>query len=336
MTTELIVGDEVFDLLVGEWDALAGRGMTDTPFQGWAYQRAWWTHLHPAGSTLLTVIVRDETDAPAAIGCFYHLDGALYFNGCIEESDYLDLIAPAERAEWAWRAVLDCLEAVDTPAWERLELCNIPENSPTRAILPALTQQRSYTHHEEQAEVCPIINLPDTFDAYLESLDSKQRREISRKLRRAEAADMTTAVIGPEDDLDAAVGRFLELLQMSTFEKREWLNEGRRAVFYEVARAAHTAGTLQLMFTGIEGQTAAALFNFDYKGRIWVYNSGLDPTAFAALSPGVVLTAAAIERAIDLGRAQFDFMRGSEEYKYRLGAVDSRIYRLQLQRPPGR
>jgi CelD/BcsL family acetyltransferase involved in cellulose biosynthesis len=121
-------------------------------------------------------------------------------------------------------------------------------------------------------------------------------------------------------------------LQKSTFEKRDWLNAGRRAVFHDVARAAQAAGTLQLMFCGIDGRAAAALFNFDYRNRIWVYNSGLDPSAFAALSPGVVLTSAAIERAIALDRAEFDFLRGDEEYKYRFGAVDVPIYRLLIGR----
>lgn len=336
MATELLVGESAFAALAGEWDSLASRGMTDTPFQTLAYQRAWWTHLHPPDATLLTVTVRDTTGALAAIGCFFNMDGRLYFNGCVEETDYLDLIAPAEHAAAAWAAILDCLETVGAPVWEGLELCNIPEQSPTRSILPALAQQRGYTFEEEQAEVCPIISLSPTFDDYLEKLDSKQRREIGRKLRRAEAAELLTTVVGPDDDLDTAVARFLELLQLSTFEKRDWLNEARRAVFYEVAHAARDAGTLQLMFTGIEDRAAAALFNFDYKDRIWVYNSGLDPAAFAALSPGVVLTAAAIERAIQLGRHEFDFMRGSEEYKYRFGAEDTRIYRLRLQRPTGK
>ncbi|HQF70856.1 MAG TPA: GNAT family N-acetyltransferase [Promineifilum sp.] len=331
MATKLFVGDGVFEALAGEWDALATRGMTDTPFQTWAYQRAWWTHLRPPDSTLLTVAARDEDDQLAAIGCFFHRDGALHFNGCIEETDYLDLIAPAERAEWAWSAVLDCLERAE-PAWTALALCNVPAASPTRAVLPALAQQHGYAVHEEQIEVCPTIPLPETFEAYLESLDSKQRRELSRKLRRAEGAELTTTAVGPAEDVHAAVERFLELLQMSTFEKRDWLNDGRRAVFHEVARAAQTAGTLQLLFCGIEDRTAAALFNFDYRNRIWVYNSGLDPSAFAALSPGVVLTAAAIERAVALGRAEFDFLRGDEEYKYRFGAVDQPIYRLHVSR----
>ena len=335
MSTELYVGGGSFEALAAEWDTLAARGMTDTPFQTLSYQRAWWTHLQPPDSTLLTVAVRDAAGALMGVGCFYNLNGTLYFNGCVEETDYLDLIGAPDNAELAWREVLDCLESVESPAWRCLGLCNIPETSPSRTILPDLARQRGYTFDEELAEVCPTITLPDTFDAYLESLDGKQRREISRKLRRAEAADMTTTVVGPEDDVDAAVVRFLDLLQKSTFEKRDWLNEGRRAVFHEVARAAQAAGTLQLMFTGVDERAAATLFNFDYKGRIWVYNSGLDPAAFSALSPGVVLTAAAIEYAIKLGRTEFDFLRGNEEYKYRFGAVNTSIFRLSLQRPAG-
>jgi CelD/BcsL family acetyltransferase involved in cellulose biosynthesis len=275
----------------------------------------------------LTVATRDESGELAGIGCFFAQDGRLHFNGCVEETDYLDLIAPAGRAGEVWRATLDCLCTGEAPAWDALELCNVPEASPTRSVLPRLSRLE-----EELAEVCPIIHLPDTFDAYLDSLDSKQRRELTRKLRRAEAAEVSTIVANDEADIDAEVDSFLELLQKSTYEKRDWLNKGRRALFHEVARAARAAGTLQLMFTSIEGRRAAALFNFDYRGRVWVYNSGLDPTAFAALSPGVVLTATAIERAIQLGRHAFDFLRGDEEYKYRFGAVDSRIYRLRLDR----
>ncbi len=332
MKTELVIGEAVFDELAGAWDALAAQGMTDTPFQTLAYQRAWWTHVRPTDATLLTITARDDSGL-RAIGCFFNHEGTLRFNGCVEETDYLDLIAAPDSAAAAWAALLDCLETVESPEWDVLELCNIPQDSPTPHILPELARQRGYSFEEAVAEVCPVIALPASFDDYLERLDSKERRELSRKMRRAEAAELTTTIVDPAEDIEAATTRFLDLLQRSTLEKRDWLNAGRRAVFHEVARAAQAAGTLQLMFTGIEGRDAAALFNFDYKDRIWVYNSGLDPAAFAALSPGVVLTATAIEHSIQLGRATFDFLRGSESYKYRFGAVDTTIYRHRLQRP---
>jgi CelD/BcsL family acetyltransferase involved in cellulose biosynthesis len=50
------------------------------------------------------------------------------------------------------------------------------------------------------------------------------------------------------------------------------------------------------------------------------------------LSLGVVLTAKAIEHAIENGRSTFDFLRGNETYKYRFGAKDTEIYRLAISR----
>lgn len=323
-------GEAVFAELQQQWDGLARQAMTDTPFQTWAYQRAWWHHLHPSNGTLHTVAVYRDDNTLGAIACFYLIEGVLYFNGCVEETDYLDLIVRREEAETAWTAVFDCLCQDGFPHWTALDLCNVPETSLTRQILPQIAQQRGFLFQESVHEVCPIIELPDSFEVYLESLDKKQRHELRRKLRRAEGGEVTLKVVGASDNLTEEVDDFLRLLQMSTVQKRQWLNNGRRAVFHEIAKAALEAGTLQLMFVLVEGQKAAALFNFDYKERTWVYNSGLDPESFSALSVGVVLTANAIELAIQNGRKTFDFLRGNEEYKYRFGAVDTKVYRLQL------
>ncbi|WP_420643369.1 GNAT family N-acetyltransferase [Candidatus Leptofilum sp.] len=330
MITELINGSDVFTLLAEEWDTLAQQGMTDTPFQTLAYQKAWWTHLHPENGRLHTLTVRNEEKELLAIACLYNVDGNLYFNGCVEETDYLDLIAAPDHAEIAWQAIIDCLCSPNFPEWHSIDLCNIPEASPSRSILSHEAQRRGFLFDEQVNEVCPIIPLANTFEEYLAGIDSKQRREINRKLRRAKGADAQLVMVGPEDDIETAVSDFLDLLQKSTFEKRDWLNDGRRAVFYEAAHAAQKAGTLQLLFMEVGGKKAAGLFNFDYKDRIWVYNSGLDPALFGALSLGVVITAKAIEYGIENGRKTFDFLRGNETYKYRFGAQDTTIYRIQL------
>lgn len=331
MHVQLFEGKEAFAALAGVWDELAMAGMTNTPFQRFAYQRAWWEHLPPAGATLHTVVGM-EGERPLTIGCFYLVDGVVHFNGCLEETDYLDLIAAPEYAEAGWTAVFEALHSPNFPQWHTLDFCNVPSASLTRTILPQLAQKYGYSWQESVQEVCPIIQLADTFDGYLDGIDSKQRREIQRKMRRAEASGVTLRVVGQDDDVVTAVDQFLTLLQSSTFEKRDWLNEGRRALFYDTAAAAQKAGTLQLMFVEVNGERAAALFNFDYNGRIWVYNSGLNPNAFGPLSLGVVLTAMAIEYAIANGRSEFDFLRGNEIYKYRFGAQDTTIHRQHITR----
>ena len=330
LKTQLIHGDRVFTDLAPEWDELAERAMTDTPFQSLAYQHAWWRLLQPQAGSLHTIAVRDRGDELVAIACFYLIDGILYFNGCVEETDYLDLIGPAGQAEAAWPAVFDRLCDPSFPDWTGLDLCNIPAASPTRTILPQMALRCNQPFREEIHEVCPVIALPATFDDYLGQIDKKQRHEIRRKLRRAAAAGARVTRVGPNDDLAQAVEDFLALLQKSTREKQEWLNDGRRAVFHDVAQAAHETGTLQLLFAEVNGRKAAGLFNFDYGRRIWVYNSGLDPAAFGHLSLGVVVTARAIEMAIEKGHDTFDFLRGAETYKYRFGAQDTRVYRNRI------
>jgi CelD/BcsL family acetyltransferase involved in cellulose biosynthesis len=330
MKIEFNNGDHIFELLAGEWDALVQQSMTNTPFQRLAYQRAWWQHCGPENGKLHTITVRESDGRLTAIACFYNIDGVLYFNGCTQETDYLDLIVAEKDAAAAWTAVLDCLCSSGFPTWHALDLCNVPAASHTRQILPQEAAHRGFLHEESVHEVCPVITLNTTFERYLESIDSKQRRELQRKLRRAEAANAVLHVVGPDEDVTQAVDDFLELLQKSTFEKRDWLTNGRRALFHEVAQAAHQDGYLQLLFMEVDGRKAATLFNFDYNNRIWVYNSGLDPVNFSSLSLGVVITAKAIEYATAHGRAEFDFLRGNETYKYRFGAQDTVIYRQQI------
>lgn len=333
MYAEIISGEKIFDILADEWDDLVQRGMTDTPFQSLAYQKSWWQHLHPHGSELHSIVTRSDDHELIGIACLYITEeGVIHFNGCVEETDYLDLIVEADHAEQSWELIYTLLYSDDYPKWRLIELCNVPANSTTRTILGSLAEKHGHCIAESVYEVCPIIHLPNSFDAYLEMIDSKQRREIQRKLRRANAAGIDFHVLGDDEDLEQSINEFLLLLQKSTFEKRDWLNEGRKALFVDVARAAQAAGTLQLVFLRIQGENTAALFNFDYRDRIWVYNSGLDPTIYGNLSLGVVLTANAIEWAIEHNRSEFDFLRGGETYKYRFGAQDTEVYKIQVSR----
>jgi CelD/BcsL family acetyltransferase involved in cellulose biosynthesis len=192
MKTEIIHGSKVFDVLRNEWDELVGRSMTNTPFQSLAYQRSWWHNL--GEGDLFTITIRESTENLIAIGCFYLRDGTIYFNGCIEETDYLDLLASTTLAETAWEVILECLDSTGFPSWNDLDLCNVPEISPTNTILRDLSRRRGYEFSLEEFDVCPVIALPDTFDAYLANLPKKQRHEIRRKVRRADSAGARVSI----------------------------------------------------------------------------------------------------------------------------------------------
>jgi CelD/BcsL family acetyltransferase involved in cellulose biosynthesis len=253
--------------------------------------------------------------------------------GCVEVADYLDLIVVEGREEEVYAAVVDYLASPQVPAWDVLDLCNVHQDSPTLAVLPSLAEGHGWTASVAKEDVCPIAQLPGSWDEYLQMLNKKHRHELRRKLRRAEAqGDLDWYIVGPEHTLGDEVEDFLDLMAASAPDKEAFLTPQMRSFFRQLAHAMYDAGWLQLAFLKVEGQKAAAYFNFIYDNRVLVYNSGLNWQSFPHLSIGIVLAAYCIQDAIKQGREAFDFMQGDERYKYQLGGQDVEVRRLAIRK----
>jgi CelD/BcsL family acetyltransferase involved in cellulose biosynthesis len=326
-----------FSALKPEWDALLSRSRIDTLFLTWEWQSTWWKHLGEGKLLLLGFRAEDDGRligiAPLFLCRTEEGQSLLYVIGCRDVSDYLDLIIERGQEEAVYQVLLDYLEK-QAPAWDLLDLCNIPQESLTYVRFRELASARGYQTRVETEDVCPVIDLPATWEDYLKQLDKKQRHEVRRKLRHAESeADTQFVVVGADRDLAAEMRAFVELHQKSTPEKTKFMDPQMQRFFFEVAQLLQARGWLQLTFLEIEGKKAASLLNFDYQDSILVYNSGYDPAHFAQLSPGWVVTARCIEHAIALGRHKFDFLRGNEDYKYRFGGRDTEVRRLLIAKP---
>ena len=78
---------------------------------------------------------------------------------------------------------------------------------------------------------------------------------------------------------------------------------------------------------GDRGEVAAAAFSFADDSGYYLYNSAYEPE-LSHLSPGQVLLGALIEKAIDRRLKVFDFLKGDEAYKYRLGSAKRPLYEI--------
>lgn len=335
MKTQVYTDAAGFAALHEEWNPLLHHSVSDTIFLTWEWQSTWWEHL--GEGELYLVAVRDGSQLSGIAPLYLTTsdDGLneLSIVGCRDVSDYLDLIAASGQEEKVYSALLDWLGSNEAPAWDQADLCNIPAASPTHSLLADMAAAQGYQVQTEVEDVCPIIPLPSTWDEYLSSLDGKQRHEIRRKIRKAEGSEQVNwYVVDEERDLAAEMGAFIELHQKSAVDKHQFMDAQMKGFFHAVAQVLHEAGWLQLAFIEINGDKAATMLNFDYRDSILVYNSGFDPQKYAWLSPGIVILAYCIQRAIELGRAKFDFMRGDEEYKLRFGGQPTEVYRLLIAR----
>jgi CelD/BcsL family acetyltransferase involved in cellulose biosynthesis len=325
-----------FEILAEEWNELLHHSTADTIFLTLEYQRTWWQQLGE-GELIILAARNDDAKLVGIAPLFTTINPqgqrTLATVGCVEVSDYLDLIVAQGQEEMVYAALVDYLASPSAPAWDLLDLCNVHQDSPTLEVLPVLAQARGWSVSTARDDVCPIVQLPGTWEEYLDMLEGKQRREIRRKLRRTGAETAQNwYIVGPEHDLEAEVEEFLDLMAASAQDKADFLTPRMRSFFRQLARVAYDAGWLQLAFLQVREQNAASYFNFIYNNRVLVYNSGLDWRTFPKLGAGIILTAHCIRHAIEHGRETFDFMQGAERYKYQFGGQDVEVRRLVIQR----
>ncbi len=326
---------DLFDQLQPEWNELLHRSTSDRIFSTWEWQSNWWKAYQ--SGRLWVITCRDEHDhlvglAPWFIENHPTSGQVVRSIGCVEVTDYLDIIVDRGYIE----PVLNCFAgfvAMHTENFDLLDLCNIPEYSPTLQRFAQSLIHYGLSVEITQQEVCPVIQLPDTWEGYLtEILDKKERHEIRRKLRRAES-ETRWYIVGIEHNLDEEIDRFFALMSASHPDKAGFLRDSQNAEFFRrIIPVAYENGWLQLSFLTVHGKPAATYLNFDYNGHILVYNSGLLPGEYGHLSPGIVLLALNIRYAIETKHKLLDFLRGSESYKYRLGGRDTPVFMLKAQR----
>jgi CelD/BcsL family acetyltransferase involved in cellulose biosynthesis len=298
------------------------------------YQRAWWQHLG-RGELVLIAIRADDNRLVglAPLFCTLNEKGQrqLNFVGCVDVSDYLDLLVDKAYLPLVQQALLDYLEHSPEIGWDVLSLCSLPHNSLTHTHLAEAARDRGWQVTVQEQDVCPVITLPESWETYLAGINKKQRHEIRRKMRKLETeTEARWYVVDSAPQLAAAMSDFIDLHRKSARDKKDFWDEDLTQFFYTLAEELAETGYLKLFFLELNQVKAAALLCFDYDNQFLLYNSGYDPDLFAHLSPGNVLVSYTIEEAMRLGRTRYDFLRGDEIYKFRFGAEAEPVYDLEI------
>jgi len=205
------------------------------------------------------------------------------------------------------------------------------EGTPALSLLPSICRETGLSCSVEEMDKAPFVSLPGSFKEYLERLGKKERHELRRKMRRAGELlpGLTFRVTRTHDELANDLPSFVELLRKSHPAKEAFMDESMATFFREVAEGFLASGVLRLAFLSTQGVDVASVFQFRTGGAVLLYNSGFDPNLRAA-NPGLVLIARSIGQAVDEGCSEYDFLRGTERYKYDLGGVDRTVYRLTV------
>jgi CelD/BcsL family acetyltransferase involved in cellulose biosynthesis len=185
--------------------------------------------------------------------------------------------------------------------------------------------------------VCPYVDLPPTWDAYLATLSASRRQKFRKLLRELSPengmyvrhADAGTL----SQDLDLLLGLWKERWRHRKGEQADVLARNMAAVL----ERSHKSGLLDLMVLHANGEPVAAHANFQEPTRQEIYFLvGARKPDFIAPPPGLILHAYAVKRSIERGFERYDFLRGNEPYKYTFANGERRIESLVVTPTPTR
>jgi CelD/BcsL family acetyltransferase involved in cellulose biosynthesis len=178
----------------------------------------------------------------------------------------------------------------------------------------------------EEQDIAAVLSLPESFDAWLASIGKKERHETRRKRRRYEEM-VGPARIARFEDSERYLEEFISLHRTSSGEKGSFMTDAMAAYFTDLM--ALPGWGIDALLTPEQG-IAAAGFSFHGDDGYYLYNSAFDRGYWEA-SPGVVLIASLIEFAIEEEQMVFDFLKGDETYKFRLGAEPRPLFEVAAQ-----
>jgi CelD/BcsL family acetyltransferase involved in cellulose biosynthesis len=252
----------------------------------------------------------------------------VHFLGSADVCDYQDIVTAPGQEALVVQALFDYLAAQKRC---RLELGTLRPDSALFKGLEQVTANHPLKIERALEDVTFETPLPHDWEAYLLELNGKQRHEIRRKLRRLEThsafafrtADNNGALAGETE-------RFLQLFRMNRADKAQFMNPAMSAYFRDLIAALAEHRLLRLFFLEVEQKSAATVLCFDYDGVRYLYNSGYD-AQFHDLSVGLISKLLSIQSGIDAGCRRFDFLKGDEVYKKRIGGQQIPLYKCTIE-----
>lgn len=330
LRVDLMEDPEVFRGLSDSWEELWGNSAAKVPFLRPNWMKIWWEH-HGRDRRLQLMGVWDDGErlvGLAPLCARASSPGYLEWVGGEDLCDFLDFLI--------WKGmeglVLDALDRSLRGVTGRegaLVLHSVREDSSTLAEVNPMLQE-GWDVEINLEDSSPWVGLPGGWEAFLDSLNGKARHELRRKLWKIQRE------LGPEflvleraQEWEGAMEHFFRLHRLSQVEKAKFMTPEKEGFFRDVGRAFFEEGSLRVTWLEVKGEPIASALSFVYGDTWGLYNSGYDPR-YREFSPGIVLVARTIQRAMDEGLKSYDFLRGRERYKYDLGGRDRDLYFLRL------
>jgi len=336
---QVVTNEEAFLDLRNEWEQLFASNHLHSPFLTWGWVNAWLRYR--AGPHRLKVLVnRDGRGRVQFIFPMIQRKTAnplrnrrltLVCSYGSEASDYLGCLrTPAFNSQMA-EIANDGLQQMFGKRFS-LEMAFADNLNDFPEKLESICRANGRATRLINDAVCPTTALPSSWDEYLGTLSSNFRSQIRRFYKRAmttEGVRFRSIEFSEAEDFVATLTRLNRQRISDKGEVSSLEDENVREFLVPAVAYMAEQGLAWMDVLEQDDEIVGASLHFVHGATAYYYMGGFREDA-KHLRPGTTLFAHVIQRCIKRQFEVFDFLRGSDTYKYRWGAADRTTSKLDI------
>jgi CelD/BcsL family acetyltransferase involved in cellulose biosynthesis len=316
--------DAEFAALEADWERLQAGAVLTSVFQAFDWPHLWWK-FYGRGQPLSVLIATAGREIVGLVAVYVNTVPMLGVpvrqlrfvgtGGDTTPDDLGPVLARGREAEVA-RALADALLAV--PGWDVLLLTDMHPACPFTAAVAEAARAANMKTVTGRSEKISFMTLPETWDAWLQTLHRDRRYRVKNIRKKLNAAHPARFFVWDDPTtLDEGIDRlvFLHHKRWKSIGARHGFNSPEYVGFHRaVMKACLARNRLRLYALELSGQVVAMYYFYKFRDAVYLMQSGFDPD-FSEVKPGQVLLGHIVEHAIGERNKLLDFLRGDHRYK---------------------
>ncbi|MDR2169675.1 MAG: GNAT family N-acetyltransferase [Planctomycetaceae bacterium] len=311
---EVLNSPEEFLRIRVEWDLLLDNSIYPNVFLRAEWLLLWWKYFGDGLGVFYVLVVREGGNLVGGLPLFFEGDGTLKvlgFDG-VSCPEYLGLVVLPERLELVIEAILNFF--VLQKGWRRIYFEDYAvEDLGMRRFVE--TFKGRFPVWESCGEGRYYISLPESYESYLATRGQNNRYKKRKELKKA-IEEYHACLVEP--DIAEIERWFPELRRLGILAlERKTLpplsRENFAALIYDLTVALLPCGEFRIFMLYYGEQPAAFKLGFVYAGKFYDYLTGYDPNLPGRA--GNIVIHFILQKLINEGIKEFDFLRGLEDYK---------------------
>ena len=175
----------------------------------------------------------------------------------------------------------------------------------------------------KKTDISVNLTLPETYEDYLQKLTKKKRHELNRKKRK---------FVDQIESFELKESKDQDIFDIFILQHRD--SKGEKGKFMTKQVEYYFKNLLSLdgwkiYYIDTNKGVLSTAFCYENKTGCYLYNSSRN-NEFNSVNPGIVLNDLIIQLLIEKELSFFDFLKGTERYKYDLGGNSVQLYDLMM------